>query len=188
MHGSIQKLCWHGSSFGFLYRSKQMAHVNNCSNCSIVDSQVCKKKISNVHISCGFQQVVVYLPVDNFRSWELCIVRSKPISWGAFGNLFLEGFIFRWGGLFQVHRRFSSLIYGFAWIIFSKQITAEYHLVRFFSGMVVCWRSARGQRGVAVSINSAQTMAWFFAAFNRNQLCFWKCANGNQVLRGNTYL
>jgi len=35
MHGSMQNECWHGNNFGFRYRSKHMAHVSSCSNCSI---------------------------------------------------------------------------------------------------------------------------------------------------------
>jgi hypothetical protein len=35
MHGSMQKLCWHGRSFGFLYRSRHIAQVSSCSNCSM---------------------------------------------------------------------------------------------------------------------------------------------------------
>jgi hypothetical protein len=44
MHGSIQKLCWHGSSFGFRYRSRHTQHVNSCSNCSMFVTVTNKNK------------------------------------------------------------------------------------------------------------------------------------------------
>lgn len=35
MHGSMQNECWHGSSLGLRYLSRQTQQVRSCSNCSI---------------------------------------------------------------------------------------------------------------------------------------------------------